>query len=98
MRLIAGDASQTQPFDLVKDPRVAATREDLEDQFALLVRIRDKISQTHEGIARLRNVGKQVDEWSARAAAVGKEEPLKERAGALKAKLDSLVKSLCRSN
>ena len=43
VRLTVGEQSQTQTFEMVKDPRVGATQEDFDAQFALAIRVRDKI-------------------------------------------------------
>ena len=65
---VAG-GSQTQAFDLLADPRTPATREELQAQFDLLIRVRDKVSATHEAVNRCRRIRGQVDEWVSRAAA-----------------------------
>ncbi|MBA2447912.1 MAG: glycosyl hydrolase, partial [Chloroflexi bacterium] len=56
------------PFEIRTDPRVTATREDLDEQFALLIRIRDKLSETHDAINQMRDVREQLDGWAKRAA------------------------------
>jgi hypothetical protein len=63
VRLALGGQTQTQWFEIHKDPRIAATEADLQAQFELLLRIRDKISQTHEAIDTLEGIREQVDEW-----------------------------------
>jgi phage-related tail protein len=45
---------------------VAATQADFEAQFDLLLRIRDKLSETHDAINRLRSIRQQVEDWSRR--------------------------------
>ncbi len=67
--LSVGGSSQTQAFDLLADPRTPATQEELQAQFDLLIRIRDKVSATHEAVNRCRRILSQVDEWVSRAAA-----------------------------
>ena len=57
----------TQSFELLKDPRMSAPQSDFEDQFKLWCDIRDKISETHEGINLLRRIRGQVEEWKRRA-------------------------------
>jgi len=63
VRLTLGEHTQTQWFEIQKEPRVAATEADLQAQFELLLRIRDKISQTHEAIDTLQGLREQVEEW-----------------------------------
>ena len=42
---------------------VGATQADLEAQFALRIKIRDKLSETHDTINMLRNIRRQVESW-----------------------------------
>ena len=65
--LESGGRPITEPFDIVKDPRVSATQVDFEAQFQLLMKVRDRLSETHDAVNRLRGVKKQVDEWVQRA-------------------------------
>ena len=47
---------QTGEFQIVKDPRVAASQADFDSQFDLHIGIRDKLSETHDTINQLRNI------------------------------------------
>ena len=97
VRLSVGEQAQTQAFEMVKDPRVEADQADFEAQFALLIRLRDKISETHDNINRLRSARAQVDEWSKRAAARAGHEAVSEAAGAIKGKLDEIEGALIQT-
>ncbi len=68
VRLTVGDETFEESFDLLKDPRSRASQGALDEQFALLLRIRDRLSEVHDAAERVRRVRRQVDEWSARAA------------------------------
>jgi photosystem II stability/assembly factor-like uncharacterized protein len=70
VQLSAGGETYTAPFEVRKDPRVMATPADFEAQFGLLMRIRDKLSDTHDAINRLRSIRQQVEEWMGRAEAL----------------------------
>jgi len=63
VRLTVGDQSLVETFEVRADPRVSATQADLEAQFALNLKIRDKLSETHDAINMLRNVRSQIDSW-----------------------------------
>ncbi len=63
VRLTVGDSSLVETFEVRPDPRVSATQADLEAQLALHLKIRDKLSETHDAINTLRNVRRQVDDW-----------------------------------
>ncbi|HAJ37835.1 MAG TPA: glycosyl hydrolase [Chloroflexi bacterium] len=67
VRLTVGETVATQGFEVVNDPRVRATLADLEEQHALLLRIRDKISDAHAAVNRLRSIREQVEAWQKRA-------------------------------
>jgi len=73
VQLKVGDLTLTQPFEIVKDPRVRASRRDLEAQFRLLLEVRDRVSETHQAVLRCRDVRRQLEELSRR---------LQERTGA----------------
>ena len=94
VRLTADGHSETQSFDLLKDPRVSATQGDLEEQHALLVRVRDKLSEAHDAISRIRGIRRQVDEWAGRAGARVGWEGVSERATGLKEKLAAIEEEL----
>ncbi len=97
VRLSVGDQSQTQDFEMVKDPRVQATQEDFDAQFELLVRIRDKISETHDNINRLRSARSQVDEWAKRAEGTAGEDAVTDAANAIKTKLNEIEAALIQT-
>ncbi|HKI01047.1 MAG TPA: glycosyl hydrolase [Thermoanaerobaculia bacterium] len=60
-RLTAGGGTFTQPFEIRKDPRSASTQADLEAQFQFLLSARDKLTETHDAIRRIRDVRAQLD-------------------------------------
>ena len=95
--LQVGDEMQTQPFRIVKDPRVSASQEDLDAQFRFLVEIRDKVSETHDGINQLRRVRQQVDQWVNRAHGHPSEETVTDAAEAVKEKLKGIEDELIQS-
>ncbi len=96
-RLTVGEQSQTASFDLLRNPTVPATDEDLRAQFDLLVQIRDKISETHDNINRLRSARTQVNDWAERAKGTAAEEPVSEAAESLTASLDEVESELIQT-
>ena len=66
-RLTVADTTHRQAFEIRKDPRIAVTREELQAQFELARRIRDKVSEANDGVSELRSVRRQVEEWAGRA-------------------------------
>src|SRR6185437_3132053 len=67
VRLQVGDQTYTQPFEVRKDPRISTSDEDLRAQFDLLLAIRDRLSEVHNGINTIRGIRKQTEEWESRA-------------------------------
>ncbi len=63
VQLKVGDQTLTQPFDLLIDPRVAVSQEDLTAQFDLWLKIKDRLSHMHETVNQLRRVKEQVAAW-----------------------------------
>lgn len=66
-RLTVGGETQTVTFEIAKDPRISATQEDLDAQFALLCQIRDKVSEIHQAVNQLTSIRQQLREWTDRA-------------------------------
>ncbi|MCS6804911.1 MAG: glycosyl hydrolase [Acidobacteriota bacterium] len=66
VRLTVGDIKLTQPLQIVKDPRLTTTPEDFKQQFELLIKLRDKLSQAHEAVLTIREARKQVDDLARR--------------------------------
>ncbi len=67
VRLTANGRSQTESFVLQKDPRVHATQADLTEQFALLIKVRDRLSAANNAVRTIRNVEWQMDKRTASA-------------------------------
>lgn len=63
VRLIVGDHVETQYFQLVPDPRVEATQSDYEDQFNLLILVRDCISNANGMVYTIRSVREEITQW-----------------------------------
>lgn len=65
-------------FKLLKDPRGSATLEDLQAQFDFMIKVRDKLTETHEGIINIRKAKAQINDVMKKAdnediSALGKE-------------------------
>jgi hypothetical protein len=67
---VGGETLETS-FEIRKDPRVTASQADLDAQFALAVRVREKLTETHQTINAIRALKKQLDLWDARAKEQG---------------------------
>ncbi len=67
VRLIVGDKSMEQEFEIVKNPNLKdVTQEDLQAQFDLLMKIRDRITDAHDAVNQIRDIKKQVNDLAKR--------------------------------
>ncbi|MCX7624371.1 MAG: glycosyl hydrolase [Thermomicrobium sp.] len=94
LRLTVGERSWTQPLEILRDPRLSVSQEDLERQYDLLLRIRDKVSEAHDTINRLRDARRQLVEWRERLEAAGADAALLDRVRSMVERLGTLVDEL----
>ncbi len=97
VRLTVGDHSYSESFAIHKDPRVSATQADLEAQFELQLKIRDKLSETHDAINMLRNMQRQIEDWMQRTQERQDHEAIGKASESLKEKLTSIEDELVQS-
>lgn len=64
-------------FDLLADPRAESDQAGLQAQFDFLIDIRDKLTETHDAISRIRAVRSQVQAVYARARGHASEEAMR---------------------
>ncbi len=84
VRLTADGRSQTQPLTVKKHPLYTdVTQADLEEQFALGIRVRDKLSEANNAVIQIRDVKAQVADRLKKSSD-----------GKLKTKADELTKEL----
>ena len=75
VRLAIGGNSQEQEFEILKDPRVNSSLEDLKMQFEFLTKVRDKVSEVNQGIIDIRKI---KDDLNSLRTKVGSEQQYKE--------------------
>jgi hypothetical protein len=93
-RLSVRGQSLSQPFEVRKDPRLATTDADFAAQHELLLKIRDKLTASHDAITRLRGVRDQAKTAADRAKGSEHEKALQEAADALAKKLTAVEEAL----
>jgi photosystem II stability/assembly factor-like uncharacterized protein len=69
VRLSLGDKSETQSFTVLKDPRSGASQADIEEQYALLIQVRDKTSEANNAVRTIRNIKAQLVDRQAKVPA-----------------------------
>ncbi len=56
VRLTVNGQSVEQEFEILKDPRIKSTQEDLQAQFDFIVKARDKVSEANQGVIDIRKI------------------------------------------
>ncbi len=96
-RFAAGKTAFETEFEIRKDPRLTEiSQEDLEKQEQFLLQIRDKLTEIHEAILKIREIRSQVEAWGKRDAAL--EKPARELAAKLTAVEEELYQTKNRSS
>jgi photosystem II stability/assembly factor-like uncharacterized protein len=97
VRLTVGEATYTESFEIVADPRLKATQEDYQAQFALQVQIWERLSQTHDIIRSVRVLRRQVEEWERKTKGQERAEAVAEAGKRLKEQLSALEEELIQT-
>jgi len=90
VRLTVGGDTYTEPFEVLRDPRVTVAQADLDEQFELQIRIRDRYSEAHDIVKRLRDVRGDVEEWERRSEGHSRAAELSGAATTVKDKLSAI--------
>lgn len=97
-RLKVGDAEETQPIRVLKDPRLTwVTDEDLQAQSALIEEVAATFEDLHNTIARLRSVREQIQAMTNRAEKAGYGGAWKERGVEIAEGLTSVEEQLIQT-
>ncbi|HUG16163.1 MAG TPA: glycosyl hydrolase [Thermomicrobiales bacterium] len=66
VRLTVGETVVTETFEILADPRLTVSADDLRRQYELKAAVRDDVSRTHEALNQLRMIRKHVKSWEER--------------------------------
>ena len=94
VKLTVDGKSLTQSFEIKKDPRLETTQADFARQLDLLLKIRDKFSETSEAVLQIRDARKQVEEITNRMKDQPSGKAIADAAKALNAKLTAIEEEL----
>ena len=89
-RMTADGKTQTQSFEVKKDPRIGTTPQEFAKQLEVALQVRDKLSATNQAVIDIREVRKQLDEYAERV----KNPKVVESAKALAKKLTAVEEAL----
>jgi photosystem II stability/assembly factor-like uncharacterized protein len=66
VRLTVDGKAQTQAFEVKKDPRIETTNEEFGKQVSLALQVRDKLTETNQGVVRIREAKQQLEPYTKR--------------------------------
>jgi photosystem II stability/assembly factor-like uncharacterized protein len=92
VKLTVDGATMTESFEVKGDPRLTTTASDYAKQLDLTLKIRDKLSETHNAIIQIRDVKKQIDDLVKRVGPQSK--PIADAGNALNKKLTEVEEAL----
>ena len=94
VRFTAAGKTVTEPLAVVGDPRLPATAEDYGKQYDLLLKIRNKLTETHDAVSRIREVRDQVKTVADHAKTAGSDDAIAKAAEALTKSVTSVEEAL----
>jgi hypothetical protein len=97
VRLTAGEQSWTQSFEILSDPRGHETPEGERAQHELLLKINDKLTQSHNAVNAIRDVKRQIGDWQRRLKGEESAREILDAAGALKNSLTAIEEALFKT-
>ncbi|GAC1651633.1 MAG: hypothetical protein NVS4B3_12660 [Gemmatimonadaceae bacterium] len=68
VRMRAAGRNEMQRFAILRDPRLSASPQELNEQFALSLRIRDRLTEANDAVKTARYLKRQLDDRSQAAA------------------------------
>jgi len=94
VKLTVDGQTTSQTFEVKADPRSSTSAADYAKQLELGLKIRDKVTETHNAIIQIRDVRKQVDDLLKRVAGQPSYKVINEAASALRKNLTGVEESL----
>jgi photosystem II stability/assembly factor-like uncharacterized protein len=86
IKIKAGIDSAESPFTIIADPNYKVSQAEYQEQFSLLIKARDKFSETMKALKNISDLRKQMTDYSAR---IGKDFPKD-----IKTQMDTISKKL----
>jgi photosystem II stability/assembly factor-like uncharacterized protein len=94
VKLTVAGKTMSESFEIRPDPRISTSAADFAKQLEFALKIRDKVTQTHDAIIQIRDVRKQVDDLLKRVAGQPSFKVINDAATSLKKELTSVEESL----
>jgi len=97
-RLTVLGKSYTAPLEIKPDPRLKVTQDDLQKQFDLLMKIRDKLSDIDNTINQIRDLRSQITDINKRLKDDPRQKPIADAGKALDNKMTAVEEALIQTN
>ena len=97
VRLTVLGKAYTAPLEIKADPRLKASQDDLAKQFDLLIKIRDKVTETDEAIIQIRDVRDQITAENKRLKGDPREKVIADAGKALDKKMTEVEEALIQT-
>jgi len=97
VRLTVLGKSYTAPLEIKADPRLKVSREDLAKQFDLLLKIRDKVTETDDAIIQIRDLRDQITALNKRLKNDPREKAIADAGKALDKKMTEVEEALIQT-
>ena len=97
VRLTVLGKSYTAPLEIKPDPRLKVTQADLQKQFDLLMKIRDKLSDTDQTINQIRDLRSQINGINQRLKDGPRQKTIAEAGKALDKKMTTVEEALIQT-
>jgi hypothetical protein len=94
VRLTADGKTYTETFDVLKDPRLTVTDADFARQLDLQLKIRDKLTETHNAIISIREARTQINDLLKRVQGQPNFKTISDAAKALNGKMTAVEEEL----
>src|ERR1044072_4028024 len=94
VKLTVDGQTMTESFEVKSDPRLTTTPADYARQLELSLKIRGKLTETHNAIIQIRDVRKQVDDLLKRVSDQPNEKAIVDAGNAMNKKLTEVEEAL----
>ncbi|MDP9253368.1 MAG: glycosyl hydrolase, partial [Verrucomicrobiota bacterium] len=98
VKLIVAGKSQTAPLHIAIDPRAKGAEPGLQKEFELAMQVNDRISQLHQAVNEIRDLGSQIQSLHKRFGDDQRLKPALDAADELKKKMSAIEEQLIQVN
>jgi len=97
VRLTVQGKSYTAPLEIKPDPRLKVTQQDLQKQFDLLMKIRERVTQTHDTVNQIRDIRAQITALNKRLEGQSQAKPVADAGKQLDKKMTEVEEVLIQT-